>query len=150
MSPYYWLKTKNYTLKWDNRNSAFFHFLLKTLHKFRSRHSKTAQNAEIFSPHFFQISVFCFCLFSNVFVSISHLSQPFPRNCWDESKLQSCCNCMVVASDSNACTETLNMLWLQNSLQEIKFILAASCLKILKVECWYCNQVTVNIHKMRN
>ena len=48
-----WLKTKNYTLKWDNRNSAFFQFLLKTFHKFRSRHSKTAQNVEIFVSAFF-------------------------------------------------------------------------------------------------
>ena len=54
---------------------------------------------------FFQCSLIC--LFS---FWIFQLSQPLLLNCRDESKLQSCCNCTAIPSDSNACTEMFIIL----------------------------------------
>ena len=81
----------------------------------------------------FSISTFFQCTLISLFsFSIFQLSQPLLLNCRDESKLQSCCNCMAIPSDSNACTEMFIIL-LRNICSGNENCWSASYSEILKV-----------------
>ena len=109
---------------------AFFNVLLFACFRFQFSSLFQCFLICLFS---FSISTFFQCTLISLFsFSIFQLSQPLLLNCRDESKLQSCCNCTAIPSDSNACTEMFIIL-LRDICSGNENCWSASYSEILKV-----------------